>query len=263
MSAAINQGPLAGKGIVVTRPAHQADALASLIRAAGGEAIMFPVIEIRDAEDTGPLHAVIDVLDKFDVAVFVSPNAVSKAMTAITARRRLPPGLAIAAVGPGSVRELARFGVGEVIVPSARFDSEALLELPQLGELRGKRVVVFRGDGGRELLGDTLQARGARVEYVECYRRGRPALDPAPLLDAWKGNRLAAVTVTSSQGLRNLFLMAGEAGQAPLAKTPLFVPHPRIAQTGRELGIVTVLVTEPGNEGLLAGLVEYFKGVTK
>ncbi len=252
--------PLTGRGIVVTRPAHQADGLAWLIRAAGGDAILFPVIAIRDAEDPGPLHAVVDVLDEFDVAVFISPNAVRKAMAAITARRRLPPGLAFAAVGPGSVRELARFGVGEVIAPSAGFDSEALLELLQLRELRGRRVVVFRGDGGRELLGETLQARGARVEYVECYRRARPALDPAPLLDAWRRNRLAAITVTSSEGLRNLFLMGGEAGQAPLANTPFFVPHPRIAQAARELGIVTVIVTEPGDEGLIAGMVDYFRG---
>ena len=250
--------PLAGRAIVVTRPARQADGLASLIRAAGGDAILFPVIEIRDAEDPGPLHAVIEALDGFEVAVFISPNAVNMAMTAITARRRLPPGLVVAAIGPGSVRELARFGVGEVIAPSGRSDSEALLELPQLGELRGKRVVVFRGQGGRELLGDTLQARGALVEYAECYRRTRPESDPAPLLDAWRRNGLSAITVTSSEGLRHLFDLVGTAGHAPLVKTPLFAPHPRIAHAARELGFATVIATEPGDEGLIAALVDYF-----
>jgi uroporphyrinogen-III synthase len=254
--------PLRGKNIVVTRPAHQAQGLASLISAAGGDAILFPVIEIRDVEDPRALHAVIDRLHEFDLAVFISPNAVAKALTAITARRALPRQLAVAAIGPGSVKALARFGVDEVIAPAGRFDSEALLELPQLARLRGKRVVVFRGEGGRELLGDSLQARGALVEYAQCYRREKPETDPAPLIDAWQRNGLSAITVTSSEGLRHLFDLVGTAGQAPLVKTPLFAPHPRIAQAARELGFATVIATEPGDEGLVDGMIDYFKGVT-
>ena len=72
--------PLAGKGIVVTRPAHQAQRLASFIRDAGGNAILFPTIEIREVENPEPLLALIDRLDAFDVAIFVSPNAAEKGM---------------------------------------------------------------------------------------------------------------------------------------------------------------------------------------
>ena len=80
-------------------------------------------------------------------------------------------------------------------------------------EPQGKRVVVFRGDGGRELLADELTARGALVEYATCYRRARPGLDPAPLLAAWAARRVShAVTVTSSEGLRNLCEMVGRRG---------------------------------------------------
>lgn len=254
--------PLRGKNIVVTRPAHQLEGLASLIRAAGGDAILFPVIEIRDVEDTKSLQALIDRLDEFDIAIFISPNAVNKAMSLIAARRTLPPTLVVAAIGPASERELARFGVAGAIVPPARADSEALLELPQLGHADGKRVLVFRGEGGRELLGDSLQARGALVEYAECYRRTRTETDPAPLFDAWQRNGLSAITVTSSEGLRHLFDLVGTAGHAPLVKTPLFAPHPRIAQAARELGFATVIATEPGDEGLVDGLIEYFRGVT-
>jgi uroporphyrinogen-III synthase len=251
--------PLRGKNIVVTRPAHQAEALASCIRTAGGDAILFPVIEIRDVEDPRALHAVIDRLHEFDLAVFISPNAVAKALTAIAARRALPPQLAVAAIGAGSVKALARFGVDQVIAPAGRFDSEALLELPQLAQPRGKRVVVFRGEGGRELLGDSLQARGALVEYAQCYHRMRSKSDPAPLIDAWQRNALSAVTVTSSEGLRHLFDLVGTVGHAPLLKTPLFAPHPRIAQAARELGLATVIATEPGDDGLVAGLIDYFR----
>ncbi|HXF67149.1 MAG TPA: uroporphyrinogen-III synthase, partial [Burkholderiales bacterium] len=218
--------PLAGKGVVVTRPAHQAQRLARLIEAAGGRALLFPAIEIRDVEDPGALHAVIDRLEAFDIVIFVSPNAAHKAMELIAARRALPPGILVAAIGGGSRRALARYAVTDVIVPEGGFDSEALLAHPALQEVAGRRVLIFRGVGGRELLGETLAARGAHVEYAECYRRVRPQLDAAPLLAAWRRGELHAVTASSSEGLRNFHEMIGEAGRERLRATPLFVTHP-------------------------------------
>lgn len=251
--------PLAGKGIVVTRPARQAERLAALIRASGGEAILFPVIEIRGVEDPAPLSGLIDRLEEFDLAVFVSPNAAIAGMGAITARRALPARLTVAAIGPGTAKELAGLGVANVLAPRGRADSEALLDLPEFAQPSGKRVIVFRGEGGRELLADTLTARGALVAYATCYRRARPALDPAPLLAAWARGRIHAVTVTSGEGLRNLCDMVGEAGRLRLTATPVAVPHPRIAETARELGMATVLVARgPGDEGLVAALAAHF-----
>lgn len=250
--------PLAGRGIVITRPAHQAQSLAAMVRAAGGHAILFPVIEIRDLEDLQPFNAVVDRLHEFDLAVFISPNAVNRALDLIAARRTLPAALRIAAIGRATVNALGRRGITGVLAPAHGFDSEALLALPALGDVAGKRVVIFRGEGGRELLGDTLIARGARVEYAECYRRGAPQLGAAPLMNAWSNNELHAIVVTSSEGLNNLFQMIGKAGQARLAVTPVFAPHPRIAQTARLLGLSRVVTTAAGDEGLLAGLCEYF-----
>jgi uroporphyrinogen-III synthase len=250
--------PLAGKGIVVTRPAHQAAELTRLIRTAGGRPLPFPVIEIRDIDDLAPVHAVIDRLDEFSVAVFVSPNAAEKGMALVRARRAWPPRLKAAAVGSGGVKALARHGVTDVIAPVDRFDSEALLELPVFALVYGKRIVVFRGIGGRELLSETLRERGAVIEYVECYRRIRPHLDTAPLLHAWTRKELDAITVTSSEGLRNLLDMVGAPGREQTLNTPLFVPHPRIAETASELGIRKVIVTGPGDGGLLTGLSNYF-----
>ena len=258
MNEATQVQPLSGKGIVVTRPAHQAAHLAELIRAAGGRAILFPVIEIVEVGDLQPLLALIDRLDEFDLAIFISPNAVNKAMNLIKARRALPAHLQLAAIGASSVRELRHFGVPTVIAPAARFDSEALLELPALRDVAGKRIVIFRGDGGRELLGDTLTARGAAIEYAECYRRGRPQLDAAPLLKAWARNEVHAITGSSSEGLRNLYDLVGKPGQSWLKKTPLFVPHPRIEQAARELGLATVVLTAQGDEGLVQGLEQWF-----
>ncbi|MEW6314053.1 MAG: uroporphyrinogen-III synthase [Pseudomonadota bacterium] len=253
-----NALPLAGRGIVVTRPEAQARALNTAIREAGGNPIAFPVLEITDVADLREINVLIDRLDQFDLAIFISPNAVNKAMNLIRARRELPATLQIAAVGSGSQRELKHYGVNECIAPKRRFDSEALLELPELQDMRGKRVVIFRGDGGRELLGDTLVARGAALEYAECYRRGKPNLDAAPLLKMWARNEIHAVTVTSSEGLHNLFDMVGKLGQQWLKKTPLFAQHERIAGFARELGVAQVIVTASGDDGLLLGLKRWF-----
>ena len=251
-------GALRGRRIVVTRPASQNEGLAELIRAAGGEPVVFPVIAILEPEDVRPLAAAADRLDSYDFAVFISPNAVDKAMAVIRARREWPPGVQAATVGPGSEQALRRHGVARVIAPMDRFDSEALLERPELANVAGLRIVIFRGDGGRELLGDTLRERGATVEYVECYRRARPDADAGPLVRAWNRGEIDAVTISSSEGLRNLFDLLGEAGQRCLRRTPLFAPHARIAANARALGCERVVETAPGDAGIAAALAAFW-----
>jgi uroporphyrinogen-III synthase len=258
MPAGGTGSPLGGRGIVVTRPAEQAGALSELIRAAGGRVFLFPAIAIADVADLKPLRALIARLDDFDLAIFISPSAVNKALNLITAYGTLPPRLRIAAIGRGSVKALQRFGISTVIAPEQRYDSEALLELPFLTDVAGKRVVIFRGEGGRELLGDTLLARGAQVEYAECYRRERPPLDVAPLMRAWARQEVHAVVITSSEGLSNLFDMVGKLGQTWLQRTPVFVSHPRIAAAARDRGVHEVVVTGSGDDGVVASLTEFF-----
>ena len=100
-------------------------------------------------------------------------------------------------------------GIDHVIVPTERFDSEGLLALPELQNVAGMRVMIFRGDGGRELLGDTLKARGATVEYVTCYLRSKSDLDVGALLTATPD----ALTVTSSEALSHLWEMLDESAE--------------------------------------------------
>ena len=257
----MNPPALAGRRVVVTRPAGQVAHIAALIRAAGGEPVLFPAVEILDVQDSQPLLALIERLDRFDLALFVSANAVDRALPMVRARRAWPAGLRVATVGRGSERALQRHGFAAVIAPRERFDSEALLDLPELKQVAGKRVVIFRGDGGRELLGDTLRARGATVEYAECYRRGRPKSDVAPLLALWERRELDAFTVTSSEGLANLVDLLGEAGGGWFRQTPLFAPHERIAAAARAAGVRTVVLTGPGDEGLVAGMSDFFAKV--
>lgn len=258
MECAVEKSALAGRHIVVTRPAGQATHLAEALVAQGAHPVLFPVLAIGKLADVTPLLDAAIALDQYDWAMFVSPNAVDHALAVILAQRPWPAGVRVATVGHSSEEALARQGIGNVVAPQERFDSEALLALPEFADVKGKRVVIFRGDAGRDLFGDTLRERGATVDYVSCYRRTRPTLDPAPLLKLWSEGRLDALTVTSSEGLRNLYDMVGKVGQGWLKSTPTFVPHARIAEQARALGLHNVVLTGPADAGLLAGLTDYF-----
>jgi uroporphyrinogen-III synthase len=254
----LQKSALAGRHVVVTRPAGQATHLAEQLYELGAQPVLFPVLAIEAVADVTPILDAAIRLDQYDWAMFVSPNAVDKALAVILAQRQWPANVRAATVGHSSEAALARHGIGDVVAPLERFDSEALLALPEFADVKDKRVIIFRGDAGRDLFGDTLKERGATVDYVSCYRRTRPALDPAPLLKLWSEGRLDAMTVTSSEGLRNLYEMIGKVGQGWLKRTPTFVPHARIAEQAQALGLHNVVQTGPADTGLLAGLTDYF-----
>src|SRR5450755_2059224 len=220
------KGRLDGRGILITRPARQAAGLARQIAAIGGNPVMFPAIVILPPEDRKALEQAQRELARYDFAVFVSANAVEYGIGDPAA---WPPRLVALAPGPGTAAALAAVGIGNVRLPATTMDSEGLLALPELSAVAGKRVVIFRGGGGRELLGETLVARGAIVVSVDCYRRARPGANAAGLEEALRAGRVDAVSLTSSEGLDNLWALLGPDARARLAATPTFVPHPRIA----------------------------------
>ncbi|HKY02197.1 MAG TPA: uroporphyrinogen-III synthase [Burkholderiales bacterium] len=245
---------LKGLRVVLTRPQGQNEGLAEAIRAAGGTPIIFPVLAISDPEDTVSLLARLRELATYDLAIFISPNATHRAMALIRTQGGWPAGLSAATVGPASAQALRDYGVTRVLVPTGSFDSEHLLALPELQSMQGKRVLIFRGQGGRELLAETLRARGAHVDYAECYRRVLPDIDPQPLRDAGALGAIDAIVATSSEGLRNLHAMLGPQAQSWLFPTPLFLPHARIAEEARKLGHSQIVATAPGDDGLLSAL---------
>ena len=202
---------LAGLGILVTRPAEQAGRLADMVRAQGGNAILLPGVEIVPLP-AATVVAAVQRFGTFDYAIFISPSAARLAMTSLADTGGLPPAARVAAIGPGTAAELNKFGLREVIVPPAGFDSEALLGVLPLAEMSGRRVAIFRGTGGRELLATVLRDRGAEIAYIECYRRIRPDRDFESLLPLWRSGSLHACVATSSEIVANLFAMAGEAG---------------------------------------------------
>jgi len=247
--------PLRGASVVITRPARQAAGLAQEIAALGGKPLVFPAIVILPPADAGALRAVQWELKHYDIAIFVSANAVEYG---IADPHAWPPHILVLAPGPGTAAALASVGIGNVRIPATTMDSEGLLALPELMNVAGKRIAIFRGDGGRELLRSALEARGAAVVQVECYRRAKPQSGASGLIEAWRDKRIDAVTLTSSEGLDNLWSILGAEGRAFLVATPTFVPHERIAERAQTLGLRKLIVTESTDSGLIASLLEYF-----
>ncbi|MDP1925400.1 MAG: uroporphyrinogen-III synthase [Thiobacillus sp.] len=245
------------RSVLVTRPLQQATALAQAIRRAGGSAFVFPALEI-EAVPPAALSEPLARLAAAGCVIFISPNAAQFGMAAIRAGGSLPASVQLFAVGPGTAHALAEHAVTNVITPDGQ-DSEALLALPQLHDVAGKRVVIVRGVGGRSLLADTLRERGATVDYLECYRRVRPDADATALLANWQAGGIDAVTVTSAETLHNLATLLGDAGRPLLLHTPLFVPHEKIAAAARQFGIAQVIATAGGDAGLVDGLINWFR----
>jgi uroporphyrinogen-III synthase len=250
--------PLHGRGIVVTRPARQSANLVSLIEEAGGRAVRFPAIEIEPFSSPA-LDSVIGRLEGYDLAVFISRNAVEQGLARVRRDAAWPAALRAAAVGSGTRRALAGEGIDGAIAPEGEADSEALLGHPAMKSLKGKRVVVFRGSGGREQLAEGLRSRGALVDYAECYRRIRPAADSRPLLEEFRRGAIDAFTVSSAEGLNNLSILLGDQAPGLLRGTPMFVPHPRVAEAARAMGVEHLAVAGAGDEEMLAALVAYFR----
>lgn len=257
--------PLAGVTVLVTRPEQQATALCQHIEEAGGIAIRFPVLEIRPPSDLTAARQIVRQLDRFDLVVFVSGNAVTYGLElARETHGPLPAGLQVAAIGEGTARALENEGVHADLYPLGRANSEALLAMDALRKVRDKRVLIFRGEGGRETLADTLRQRGAEVEYAEVYRRAVPATDPGPLLEQWQRVGIDFVVATSTEGLQNLFLMLGPAGQYLARATRLVVFSKRTAQFARDAGVAKVLVAaETSDAGILDTLTNEVLGADK
>ena len=248
-------GPrLDGLGIVLTRPRAAADALAEPLAREGARVFVFPTLAIEDLKLTAPLERLLRALDRFDLAIFVSANAVDKTLAMVRRIAPWPPLLPVAAIGEATAAALRDAGFTSVVSPAERHDSEALLALPRLerSRIEGSNIVVFRGEGGREHLKESLEARGAHVEYAECYRRVKPASDPRALLQALARGEIHAVSALSAQTLENFVSLIGNA--SVLKPLTLVVPHGAIGTSPAAGRFARVVTSAHGAQGLIEAL---------
>lgn len=252
---------LSGVTVVVTRPSHQAEALCQSIEALGASALRFPVIEISPSTNTKKLKAQLEHLPNFQLAIFISANAVFATMQVLESQQAWPTGLAIAAVGQATAKAIAANGQIVSLVSPEPYNSEALLGLPDLQSMHGQRVIIFRGNGGRELLADTLRERGAQVEYAESYQRVMPDTDTSDLFQLWDEGGSMPIVVTSNEGLKNLHSMIGLTHQQSLLTSPLIVVSQRAVALAKELGFTKkpVVAKNASNEGILTAIKQWKK----
>lgn len=221
--------PLTGSTVLVTRPLPQARALAQTIASFGGEAIVFPTVEIE------PLAATAPALPPPDWVIFASVHAVEHGARFI----QKSGAMRICAIGNATARALAEASLPADIVPDAPFTTETLLAHPDFQPLPGQSVWIVRGAGGRETLYETLSARGAQVTKLEVYRRVRPNVPPqdiAALEARWAEEGIDAVTATSLETFTNLVELLTPRGRELLNRTPLLAPTQRILDGAKQLG---------------------------
>ncbi|MEC5164140.1 uroporphyrinogen-III synthase [Janthinobacterium sp. CG_23.3] len=256
--------------VVITRPLAQAGALAARVAALGRPVELLPLLEIHPLADSAPLALALAGLGDYAMVAFVSPNAIDAAFAHIA---RWPAGVTLAVLGEGSRAALAAHGVtpacADIVSPfdTAHSDSEHLLQSLDLARLRGRRVLIVRGESGRELIAAGLRQAGADVSVVAAYRRSVPALTAA--LAATLRRLLARGNdwvITSSEALRGLVGLlealeradggaaAADGAVAKMKQQHVIVPHARIAQTASELGFTRITLTGSGDERVLAAL---------
>lgn len=250
--------PLAGLSVVVTRPAHQAEPLCQRIEAAGGCAIRMPLLEICAPENTDRLDHLIDRLQEFDTGIFISANAVQFALRHVRERGANLGGLKLAAIGHKTAEILAALGHPVDICPREGFRSEDLLALNEMRVVREQRIIIFRGEGGRELLAETLRARGATVEYAEVYRRVKACIDRDILERHFAGRAVDLITVTSGEALRNLSELCGPRLRNRLHQIPLLVGSQRMLEQAREIGFTSAAtVRNPSDDTMFDGVLRW------
>ena len=233
---------MTGWRLLLTRPAEDSAALASLLAEQGIFSSSLPLLEMAPLALTDTMRAVIDGFDRYCAVIVVSKPAARMGLALLEQRWSPLPRVSWFSVGAATAQVLQAHGL-DVSFPLEGDDSEALLQVRQLREAIARpagRVLILRGEGWRELLAERLREQGASVDYLEVYRRDLPQYAEATLPELIRAERLNGLVVSSGQGFAHLHQMAGDAWPA-LAQLPLFVPSPRVAEMARAAGARTVV----------------------
>lgn len=242
------QLPLPSPGILILRPAGQAIETIQLVEQQGWRAMSFPTIEIAAANQAKNLE-IFSRLDSFRWIIFISQNAVHYFVSQLPEDHGALP--AIAAVGKATSQALQNAGLLVTIQPEENFSSEGLLNTAALQQVEGQEILIVRGNGGRELLAETLSQRGAQVSYAEVYQRRLPKADTGWLVQNWRPH-VSVILATSNQLVDNLVTLIGNAVGDLLFETPILVISPRMQQHAEQLGFKKIWLAEgPTNDQMI------------
>lgn len=231
-------GDLARQVILNTRPVHQQAALKQLLEADGATVLSFPAIEIVAAAATATAfhRSLVRKIAGYDILLFVSRNAVDGAFQHFAATD-LPESMQLGVIGSATQQALHRVigDRGISLVAHEPYNSEALLDAAGLQQVEGKRVLIFRGQSGRNLLGYELEKRCAEVEYCEVYRRALPQVDKNEFARLATPFPTLAV-MTSNEGMHNLMQLVDDDSAARLCQIPWLLISERMRESARNLG---------------------------
>ena len=248
---------------LVTRPKHQADNLKQLLIQQGFKVLCFPTIDIIPASKSACLSNLDSHLAEWDIALFVSRNAVDFTFNHI--KLPLPSSLQLGVIGKGSLLALNEHGVSTHIIPAENYNSEGLLESSVLLNVRAKRIVIFRGQEGRNLLGDTLRERGAKVEYIEVYQRIAPEYAAGHFAELTQQHSPDVAIFTSAEGLHNAFkLLSPDEAKMLRSKAWLLISE-RMRETACDLGhnADIIIASSASDEGILQALKQWHQSITQ
>jgi uroporphyrinogen-III synthase len=246
--------------VLVTRPKNQAEVLCRLLAQAGYLSRRIPVIEIealQQSKDTFFLDKVAD----YDWLVFVSANAVKFSLAVWPQAQQILCKPNIAAVGLATAQAIEAVGMGVDVIPEAGFNSEALLAALSERQVSGQKILIVRGQGGREWLAEHLRYLGADVDYCEVYRRIKPPISHQVMIGLDIKNTVDIVTITSNEALENLLDMVDDDVQKVLKLKPLVVISERIRKKALGLGFQKIVVTQtPANKDIVTAVKSISNG---
>ena len=251
-----NKKPLNGVSVLVTRPDHQADALCDLVESAGGKPIKLPMLEILPPQDEDAARRKLSLVEQYDWLIFTSMNAAQGALRLAPENIQWPDNLA--SIGSATAKMVRDVGIGDSIVPESGRSSEALLQHPQFFDVEGKRILIIKGEGGRDLLSRALLSRGASVDSVDVYRRVPAKIDPDHLEGL--ADEADVMVITSGESLEQLASLT-KSGRSALYSMQLVVPSQRVVQMAEELGFIcTPLVPKQiSDQAILDELITWRK----
>jgi uroporphyrinogen-III synthase len=251
---------LQGQCILNTRPLHQQGRLNSLLEAEGASVLAFPAIEIVGGETTQFHRELVDNLKHYDIALFVSRNAVDGAFRFI-GDKSLPIGLRTGVIGQGTWRALADrvVDLDQRLILGHPYNSEGLLACDELQQVAGRNIVIFRGQQGRNLLGDELRKRGATVDYCEVYTRQSPLYGADAFQQLTAGQFPTMAVFTSNEGMHNALAAINGESRVKMLNIPWLLISERMRESALNLGHngVIIIAAEANDIGIQLTINEW------
>lgn len=233
---------LQGLRVVNTRPRDQGLSLSKAIIDAGGIAIDFPTLAIEPIPDTW--LATLPPLEDIEQAIFISSNAIHYFFKALAQHQLIwPITIKNYVIGNASAETLEKYGIRVDGIPTIA-DSEHLLQLNSLQQIKNQTILLIKGEGGRETIAETLNERGANLISIMTYRRILSQINPQFIHSLWHDDKVDIILFTSQQAMLNMFTIVGEEAHDWLCQVPCLVISERIAQVAVTLGIQTIIVSQ-------------------